>query len=153
MDIIIPPLRIKILLESDPLKSRISVRRLAEGGRARGLTMGRKKRSAPVCLEPVAKKPPATGAGVGRLSYGYLRVSCCLTRSSRISLEIHQNFARISPEFHRNFTRCHQNFTGQNIELEHLKTGDNLNSAFPQAPRGKKCGSAAGGASCAAPCQ
>ena len=54
------------------------------------------------------------------LSHGFLWVSCCSTRSSRIS-----------PEFHRNFTRCSPAFR-RNIELEHLNKGDSRNSAFPQ---------------------
>ena len=36
MDMRIPPLNIEIMLESNPLKSRILVRRLAVGGRAVG---------------------------------------------------------------------------------------------------------------------
>ena len=61
-------------------------------------------------------------ATVGRLSYVFLWVSCCFTRSSRISPKFCQNFTgitRVSPEL------C------QNIELEHLKKEDNHNSAFP----------------------
>ena len=49
-----------------------------------------------------------------------------------------QNLARVS----QNFTRSHLNFIDispefrQNIELEHLKKGDNHNSAFPElAPK------------------
>ena len=48
--------------------------------------------------------------------------------------EFHRNFNRsaseftpISPEFHRNFARI--------SKLEHLKKGDNLNSALPHAAR------------------
>ena len=55
-----------------------------------------------------------------------------------------QNFARSSPEIHQSsseFTRIRWNFTRispdccQNIELEHLKKGDNHNSAFQQRDR------------------
>ena len=47
----------------------------------------------------------------GRLSYGFLRASCCITRSSRISPEFHPSVTRISVEF------C------SHIELEHIKQG------------------------------
>ena len=50
-----------------------------------------------------------------------------------------KNFAAISPEFQQNSPEIHQKFTGspefrQNFDLEHLKKGDNHNSAFPQTP-------------------
>ena len=61
-----------------------------------------------------------------------------LARFTIISPEFHHNFTGISPEFirnHRNVTiivtRISPEFR-QNIELEHLKKGDNHNSAFPQ---------------------
>ena len=54
-------------------------------------------------------------AGLGRPTM-FLWVSCCLTRPSRIS-----------PEFHRYFSSEFR----QNIESEHLKQGDNHDSAFP----------------------
>ena len=40
--------------------------------------------------------------------------------------EFHPKFTGISPEVHRNSSSFRQN-----IELEHLKTGDSHNSAFP----------------------
>ena len=40
-------------------------------------------------------------------------------------------FARIAREFHRKFTGSSPEFR-QNIDLEHLKKGENHNSAFPQ---------------------
>jgi hypothetical protein len=50
-------------------------------------------------------------------------VSCLLARFTGISLECHRNVAGKSPGFRRN------------IESEHLKKGDNHNSAFPQTHR------------------
>ena len=52
---------------------------------------------------------------------GFLFVCCNLPYQSfaRVSPEVHQSFARVSPEFR------------QNIALEHLKKGDDHNSAFP----------------------
>ena len=50
---------------------------------------------------PVSLPPPMrskAGSSMGRLSYVFVWVAC-LTRSSRISPEIHQKFTGISPEF------------------------------------------------------
>ena len=63
-----------------------------------------------------AQKSQSVCVCVGRLSFGFLWVSDCSTRSSRIS-----------PEFHQDSTESHHNF-----ELEHLQQGDDHNSAFPQ---------------------
>ena len=50
------------------------------------------------------KEGPAGAAG--RLSYVFLRVSCCLARSTITGIaECHQNFTRISLELHQNFAR------------------------------------------------
>ena len=64
-----------------------------------------------------------TRRSVGRLSYGLLWASCF--------------FSGISPEFQQNsqdFTKIDPGsplYLFQNIELEHLKQGNNHNSAFP----------------------
>ena len=54
---------------------------------------------------------PWSRSSAGRLSYGFLWVSCC-------SNTLFQNFNGISPEFR------------QNIELEHIRRGDNRNSVL-----------------------
>ena len=95
MDMGIPPLELKIPLESNPLKSRISARRLAV---------------------PVLQ-PKNSFAGVPKnekreCGKAELCVVCGFPVFSR-------EITKISTEFHQN--------------LEHLKKGDNHNSAFPQA--------------------
>ena len=108
MDMRIPPLKLKILLESIPLKSRILAGRLA----------------IPVAQQIALRRTCSSvqshlTLSVGRLSYVFVWVSCCLTCSCRISTELHhQN----SPEFHRNSTGISPEFR-QNIELCTLKQG------------------------------
>ena len=64
MDIRIPPLKIKILFESNPLKSRILERRLAVSPRFREAPW----RVLPQAMSPVAG--PAAGAVTRRVRYG-----------------------------------------------------------------------------------
>ena len=60
-----------------------------------------------------------SGGLVGRLSYDLLHFLCFSTSCQNFT-RFHWNFTRMSPEFR------------QNVELEHLKKGNNHNSAFPQ---------------------
>ena len=74
-----------------------------------------------------------TSSTCGKAEFWLLWVSCCLTRSSTISPEF-QTFTGISSEVHQNFIGISPDFR-HNIELEHLKKGDNHNSAFPHQRR------------------
>ena len=75
------------------------------------------------------------------LLWASLLISTLCHKLTGFSQECHRNFTRISPEFHQSSLECHKTKTCvcHNIESQHLKKGDNHNSAFPHVPDRKCC--------------